>query len=75
MEHLNFKGNTAQSILLFCRSKMFKETDRIKTPKGPGIITKLRKSSYSKSILYYVVKLDSGEDYLCPVDSAEEIKW
>ena len=52
---------------------MFKEKDRIKTPKGAGTIVKLRKSSYSNSILFYVIKLDSGEEYLCPVDLVEEL--
>lgn len=52
---------------------MFKTSDKINTPKGIGIILKYKKSTYSNTILFYVVKLDSGEDYLCPINSAEKI--
>lgn len=51
---------------------MFKVTDKINTPKGSGVIIKLKKSTYSNTILFYVVKLDSGEEYLCPISSAED---
>lgn len=48
---------------------MFKINDRINTSKGPGEIVFYRKSSYSKTILFYCVKLDNlSEEYLCPVD-------
>lgn len=54
---------------------MFKITDRILTPNGAGVIIELKKSSYSKSISFYVVDLDSGfKGYLCPVYSAKELK-
>ena len=66
---------------------MFKEADRIKTPKGNGTITRVRKSSYSKAVLFYYVKLDSpqineknelkhlpDEEYICLVSAAEQLK-
>jgi len=53
---------------------MFEVNNRIWTPKGPGIIVSLKKSTYSNTILFYIVNLDSGENgYLCPIDSAKEI--
>lgn len=53
---------------------MFKKTDRVDTPKGPGTIKTLKKSTYSQSILFYIVQLDSGKDYFCPIDLATEFK-
>jgi hypothetical protein len=54
---------------------MFKEADRVDTPKGPGIIIRLQKSTYSKTLLFYVVDLDSGEkNYLCTVPSAKQLQ-
>jgi len=52
---------------------MFKETDRINTPEGPGTVVKLKRSSYSQTILFYIVKLDSGKEYYCPINYAEEL--
>lgn len=52
---------------------MFKIKDRINTPKGPGEVVFYRRSTYSKSILFYCVKLDnSSEEYLCPIYEAKE---
>lgn len=53
---------------------MFKESDRVDTPKGLGTIKSLRRSSYSQTILFYIVELDSGKDYYCPVDLAKGLK-
>ncbi len=52
----------------------FQIKDRINTPNGPGEITLYRRSSYSKTILFYVVKLDNfSQEYLCPVNEAKEL--
>ena len=54
---------------------MFKINERILTSKGPGIIVGFKRSSYSKTILFYLVDLDSGQkNYICPIDLAKEIK-
>jgi hypothetical protein len=53
---------------------LFKIFDRIDTPEGPGTIKELRKSTYSKEILFYTVKLDkNNEDYYCPIASATKL--
>ena len=53
---------------------LFKEIDKINTPEGQGTIVKLKRSTYSKSIAFYIVKLDSGKEYFCPVEAAKELK-
>lgn len=62
------------SLVLKTTFNMFKVTDKINTPKGPGVIKELRKSTYSRNILFYIVILDStGEEYFCPTDSARKL--
>jgi len=54
--------------------KIFNVLDKIQTPKGPGVIKSLKKSTYSNRILFYIVELDSGEQYICPTVSAKQLK-
>lgn len=54
--------------------KIFNISDKIQTPKGPGVIKSLKKSTYSNKILFYLVELDSGEQYICSIVSAKQLK-
>lgn len=64
---------------------MFKIDQRIMTLKGAGIITGYKKSTYTKYVLFYYVKLDNPPSdpitkipnmlykYLCPLNEAKEL--